>query len=280
MTIKPKLSLLFFVFLNILLVTPSQAQDAWKITKDIPYYETDSIANDPYVKKQCILDIYHSKDTVTAPVVIWFHGGGLTGGKKQIPLGLKKQGLVVVAVGYRLSPKVKAETCIDDATAAVAWVIKHIDSFMGNPKKIFVSGHSAGGYLASMTVMDKSRLAAYDLDANAIAGLIPFSGHAITHFAIRKQRGIEGTQPIIDEFAPLYYVRPDAPPVLLLTGDREKELLGRYEEVAYFYRMLKVAGHQDVTLYELQGYGHQMVAPGLPLLMEFVKRGTNKKVGD
>ncbi|XLS29628.1 alpha/beta hydrolase [Flavobacteriaceae bacterium M23B6Z8] len=271
MSTKSNLSLLFFLCLGILLVAPCQAQESWKITRDILYYENDSVAKDPYVKQQCNLDIYHPTDSLNAPVVIWFHGGGLTSGKKQIPDGLKKQGLIIVGVGYRLSPKVKAESCIDDATAAVAWVLNHINNYNGNTKKVFVSGHSAGGYLAAMTVMDTTRLAAYDLDANEIAGLIPFSGHTITHFTIRKQRGIEGTQPIIDEFAPLFYVRAKAPPILLLTGDREKELLGRYEEVAYFYRMLKVAGHQDVTLYELEGYGHQMVVPGLPLLIEFVK---------
>ena len=105
----------------------------------------------------------------------------------------------VVGVNYRLYPKVKAPGYIEDAAAAVAWVFKNIGSYGGDPGSIFVSGHSAGGYLASMVGFDKSYLAKYDIDAYQIAGLIPFSGHTITHFTVREERGIEGTQPVIDE---------------------------------------------------------------------------------
>jgi hypothetical protein len=116
-------------------------------------------------------------------------------------------------------------------------------------------------------------LAAHDLDADDIAGLIPFSGHTITHFTIRAERGIDGKQPIIDDMAPLYHVRADAPPILLVTGDREQEMLGRYEENAYFWRMLKVVEHPDVELLELDGYNHgQMAEPAHPLLLRFIKR--------
>ena len=72
-------------------------------------------------------------------------------------------------------------------------------------------------------------------------------------------------------------MRKDAPPILLITGDREKELLGRYEENAYLFRMLKVSGHQDVTLFEIDGYGHGMTDPAHPLLLKFVKRMRSKK---
>ena len=64
-----------------------------------------------------------------------------------------------------------------------------------------------------------------------------------------KRNGIEGEQPIIDKYAPLYHVRADAPPLLLITGDRELELLGRYEENTYMYRMMKVAGHNETELW-------------------------------
>jgi hypothetical protein len=59
----------------------------------------------------------------------------------------------------------------------------------------------------------------------------------------RAERGIEGTRPVVDDLAPLYHVRKDAPPLLLITGDRELEMLGRYEENAYLMRMMKVVGH-------------------------------------
>ncbi|MCV9385735.1 alpha/beta hydrolase [Reichenbachiella sp. ABR2-5] len=212
--------------------------------------------------------------------VVWFHGGGITGGNKEIPKRLTEQGIAVVGVNYRLYPKVKAPVYIEDAAAAIAWVFKNIDKYGGDPNKIFLSGHSAGGYLASMVGMDKNYLAAHDIDANSIAGLIPFSGHTITHFTVRQERGIEGTQPVIDSLAPLYHVRADAPPLLLITGDRELELLGRYEENAYMMRMMKVAGHKDTRIYEMDGYGHGMTEPAFPLLIEEMRRVVKMTIED
>lgn len=70
----------------------------------------------------------------------------------------------------------------------------------------------------------------------------------------------------------MYHVRPDAPPLLLITGDRELELLGRYEENAYMMRMMQVSGHKQTRILELDGYGHGMTAPAFPLLLNEVKR--------
>jgi hypothetical protein len=126
-----------------------------------------------------------------------------------------------------------------------------------------------------MVGLDKRWLAAHGIDANALAGLVPFSGQAITHFTIRAERGIPDTRPIIDEYAPVYHVRPDAPPLLILSGDRELELLGRYEENAYFWRMMRLVGHTNTILHEFGGYGHgAMAEPGYPLLLQFVHKAS------
>ncbi|MCH1500549.1 MAG: alpha/beta hydrolase [Akkermansiaceae bacterium] len=251
------------------------AQSEYKIKEDIPYRENTQ-ALDEYQQERCLLDIHYPSSKGFA-TIIWFHGGGLTSGEKSFPKALQNKGHAIVAVNYRLSPKVKVTECLDDAAAAVAWVMKNIRGFGGDRKRIFISGHSAGGYLTSMIGLDSSWLKRHQEDANDIAGLIPYSGHAITHFTIRKERGIAATRPIVDELAPLFHVRKDAPPILLITGDREKELLGRYEENAYLFRMLKVSGHQDVTLFEIDGYGHGMTDPAHPLLLKFVKRIRSKK---
>jgi acetyl esterase/lipase len=251
------------------------AQSEYKIKEDIPYRENTQ-ALDEYQQERCLLDIHHPSSKGFA-TIIWFHGGGLTSGEKSFPKDLQNKGHAIVAVNYRLSPKVKVTECLDDAAAAVAWVMKNIGKFGGDRKRIFVSGHSAGGYLTSMIGLDSSWLKRHQADANVIAGLIPYSGHAITHFTVRKERGIAATRPIVDELAPLFHVRKDAPPILLITGDREKELLGRYEENAYLFRMLKVSGHQDVTLFEIDGYGHGMTDPAHPLLLKFVQRIRSKK---
>ncbi|MDD7887540.1 alpha/beta hydrolase [Flavivirga sp. 57AJ16] len=238
--------------------------------KDIDYYGAE-MKSDDYRETQCKLDIYYPQNEEDVPVVIWFHGGGLTGGQKEIPAALKGAGFCVVGVGYRLSPTVPAKTSIEDAAQAIAWVFENIENYNGSRKKIFVSGHSAGGYLSLMTVMNKEYLNKYGIDSNKIVGLVPFSGHTITHFTIRSESNIPDYQPIIDEFAPLYYIRKDAPSILLITGDRELEMLGRYEENAYFYRMMKVIGHKDIEIFEMDGYNHGMTYPAFPLLVKFIR---------
>ena len=266
-----KIKGLFICFILFSITVFSQ-ETVYKTVENIAYYPEDAEGATAYRNSQSLLDIYYPEGKKDVPVIVWFHGGGLTGGGKEIPQALKDKGYCIVGVGYRLSPQVKAATCIDDATAAIAWVFKNIKKYNGDSNAIFVSGHSAGGYLALMAVMDESRLKAYDIDANDVAGLVPFSGHTITHFTIRAERGIPGEQAIVDEFAPLYYVRDNAPPILLITGDRELEMLGRYEENAYFYRMMKVAGQKDITQYEMQGYGHNMTHPAFPLLINFMEK--------
>lgn len=224
-----------------------------------------------YMKERCRLDIYYPENKNNFSTVVWFHGGGLKAGNKFIPETLKESGFAVVAVNYRFHPKIKSPAYIEDAAAAVAWVFENIGKYGGDDSKIFVSGHSAGGYLTSMIGLDKSYLKMYNIDANSIAALIPFSGHTITHFTIREERGIEGTQVVVDEMAPIYHLRKDAPPLILITGDREMEMLGRYEENAYMYRMMKVIGHENILLYELDGFNHgQMAKPAFYILREYI----------
>ncbi len=280
MEIQMKKLLLMVLLINICVMISSQsakAETKYTTKQNIPYYDDAVNQSDEYIRRRCVLDIYYPQDVKQFATVVWFHGGGLTAGKKHISSALKDKGLCVVAVNYRLSPKVKAAKCIEDSAAAVAWVFKNIHKYGGDPELIFVSGHSAGGYLTSMVGLDKRWLKAQGIDANKIAGLIPFSGHTITHFTVRKERGIKSTRPIIDDMAPLYHVRPDVSPLLLITGDRELEMLGRYEENAYLMRMMKVVGHKDTRLFELDGYGHGMADPAFPLLLREVKRIAKKK---
>ena len=165
----------------------------------------------------------------------------------------------------------------DDAAAAVAWTYKNIAKYNGSRRKIFVAGHSAGGYLLDIIGLDKRWLAKYGVDADSLAALVPFSGQCVTHYNIRKQQGIPPLQATIDQYAPLTYVRADAPPIVIISGDRELELYGRYEEQAYFWRMLKLVGHKDVTLYEMQGYDHgAMPFPAYKILKDHIKRLTEK----
>ena len=240
---------------------------------NLAYRDENSPGWDAYMKERCVLDLYRPKGRKGFSTVVWFHGGGLRSGEKAVPRQLQGQGIAVVAVNYRLFPKVKCPSYIEDAAAAVAWTFRNIGRHGGDVKRIYVAGHSAGGYLTSMVGLDKRWLAVHKIDANAIAGLIPYSGHTITHFTVRKERGIDGKQPILDDMAPLFHVRKDASPLLLITGDRELEMLGRYEENAYMWRMMQVVEHPDTKIMELDGYNHgQMAKPAHPLLLRFIRR--------
>ena len=191
--------------------------------RDISYRSGDQLSD--YTKERCRLDLVHPIGLKDFPTVVWFHGGGLKAGSRSVPTGLQKKGLAVVAVNYRLHPQVSAPTYIEDAAASVAWTLTHIAEYGGDPKRVFVSGHSAGGYLTSMIGYDKRWLVKHGVDADDLAGLIPYSGHTITHFTVRAERGIDGKQPIIDDLAPLFHVRKDAPPTLLVTGGMKRTLI-------------------------------------------------------
>lgn len=256
----------------LLLAATRIAAQEYQTKNNILYRTAEETQADAYINERCRLDVYYPGNVKDFTTVVWFHGGGLEGGEKYIPETWKNKGIAVVAVNYRLHPKVKSPVYIEDAAAAVAWVFNTIEKYGGDPKKIVVSGHSAGGYLASMIGLDKKWLAKYDIDADKIAMLIPFSGHTITHMTIRKERGISDKQPVVDEFAPLWHVRPDAPPLVLITGDRELEMLGRYEENAYMMRMMKIAGHTKTKLYELDGFDHGgMASPAYEILLKEIK---------
>ena len=249
---------------------PGTEQARYQTAGNILYREEPGATDG--MKSACHLDLYYPEGVKGYATVVWIHGGGLTEGSRSIPAKLKNQGFAVAAIDYRLSPGVKSPAYVEDAAAAVAWVFKNIEKYGGSPDRIFLTGHSAGGYLAMMLGLDKHYLAAHGVDANLVAGLIPLSGQAITHFTVRKERGMSDKQPLVDEMAPLYHVRADAPPMLLITGDRELELLGRYEENAYLWRMMKIAGHKATELQELKGLNHGgMVEPSLDLLIPFVQ---------
>ena len=255
------------------IISQAQQRQQYQQVNDIPY----TASADTYAQERCKLDVYYPTNQKDAPVVVWFHGGGIEGGNKHIDQELKNSSLVVVAANYRLLPKAKIDDILDDAAAAVAWTYKNIEKYGGSHRKIFVAGHSAGGYLLDLIGLDKKWLAKYGVDADSLAGLVPFSGQCVTHYNIRKQQGIPPLQATIDQYAPLTYVRPDAPPMVIISGDRELELYGRYEEQAYFWRMLKLAGHKDVTLYEMQGYDHgSMPQPAYKILKDHIRRLTAK----
>ena len=230
-----------------------------------------------YRQKRCKLDVYYPAKAKGFSTVIWFHGGGLEGGEKAIPAELRNKGIAVVTVNYRLSPNVENPAYTIDAAEAVAWVFKNIEKYGGDPAKIFVSGHSAGGYLALMVGFDKKYLEAYGIDADKIKGIIPISAQTNTHYTIRKERGLSIDIPVIDEYAPINRVRKGVAPTMLTTGDRNLELTARYEENLHLKTIMESLDN-PVEFYELQGFDHgTVVAPSCDLMIRFIEKCINKE---
>ncbi len=245
---------------------------------DVSYLEGAALASaDDYRRSQCRLDLRLPEQSGFS-TVIWLHGGGLTSGKRHYPQ-IDEPGVGVVAVSYRLSPAAEHPAYLEDTAAAVAWVLRHIAERGGDPTKVFLAGHSAGGYLAAMVGMDPRWLAAHGHAPKELAGLILVSAQVTTHFHVKKLRGDTGHElrPIIDEFAPLFHVAKDLPPICCILGDRAIEFKNRVEENALFVTSLRNLGHPFVEFHEMGGLDHLSVVRGawivMPAFMERVLRG-------
>ncbi|TDU81857.1 acetyl esterase/lipase [Prosthecobacter fusiformis] len=247
----------------------------YQLDEGIPYQSEEVIAGSDYAKTQCLVDFYHPVGVKDYPTVVYYHGGGLRNGKRSIPKELKERGWGVVGVGYRLHPKVQHPVYIEDAAAALAWTFKNIGKHGGDPKKIFVTGISAGGYLTAMIGLDKSYLAKHEIDADSIAALIPVTGQMITHQTVRLEQGIEPSRfrPTIDRFGPLYHVRKEAPPTYCITGGWGTDMLMRAEENLYFVSMLKLVGHTQHEHVVIEGADHSRCGKECwPHVIHFVEK--------
>lgn len=227
---------------------------------------------DAYRKERCVLDLYYPETDKGFATLVWFHGGGLESGRKEILDGFRRQGFAVAGVNYRLSPKAQCPSYIDDAAQALAWTFDNIEKYGGDPAQIYVAGHSAGGYLTLMLVLAKKYTAQFGLDADRVAKAYPVSGQTATHYTIRKERGLDSRIPVVDSLAPLANLRKEAAPMVLISGDRDLEMMARYEENIYLYSLLKAAGH-DSVLYEMQGFDHvSVLEPAVSIIRTDIKR--------
>lgn len=243
---------------------PVAGKEHYRHLKDISYTAVNE--QDAYRKERCRLDIYYPEDVKEFKTLVWFHGGGLEGGSKGLREEFRNRGFAVVDVNYRLYPKVKCPGYLEDAALAVSWVFNNIAQYGGSPSKIFIGGHSAGGWLTLMLTLDKRWLAEYGIDADRIAKAYPVGGQTMTHFTIKKERGLDVDLPFIDDMAPSFHVRKEGAPLMLITGDRNLEMLARYEENAHLLAILKHFGH-EASLFELEGFDHGNVLSPACLLI-------------
>ena len=201
------------------------------------------------------------------PVLIFFYGGGWAKGSADeygwAARAFASKGFVVVVPNYRKVPHVRFPGFVQDAAEAVRWTADNIGRFGGDPERIAVSGHSAGGYIAAMLTLDPQWLAGAGAMPNAVKAVVgmsgpydfyPYTGRAVAAFSAWPKPA--DTQPIS-------FVRADAPPILLMTGTEDTTV--RPRNARNLSARLKAAG-APVEKKEYAGLGHEDVAMALSLM--------------
>lgn len=248
------------IVLSVFFVAASQvaAADVENVSNITYRTETDSA-----IQNACRLDLCYPKAVTGFPVVVWFHGGGLTGGQRHF-IPLTDSRIAQVAVDYRLmtaTNSVRGEDCIRDAAAAVAWTLRNIARFGGDPKKVYVSGMSAGAYLTMMVGMDRRYLGEHGFSPSDLAGIAPVSGQATKHYNVRRFSGDTSAQfvPVIDALAPLAHVSADLPPIVSICGQPPYEWKCRAEENRLLIASCVALGHKKAMYIELPYTSHGTV---------------------
>jgi acetyl esterase/lipase len=246
-------------------------------------YKSDSAAE--YERERCRLDLYRPDGQTGYPTIVWFHGGGLRNkdaNSTQIEVNLANrfaaEGIAVATVNYRLSPQVSFPAYIEDAAAAVAFVHREIGRHGGEAASVFVSGHSAGGYLTAMLGTDPAYLAKHGLHPSDLAGCLPVAGQMVTHSTIRDERGLPKTQIVVDAAAPLFHSGGDVPPFLCIAGDADLPM--RAAENRLFVAALQANSKRESIYLEVPDRNHGTIAsrisePGDPAaaaMQEFIQR--------
>lgn len=131
------------------------------------------------------LDVYRpSIDTPVEgggyPVVVFFHGGNWTTGErtdyKFVGEALAARGILTVVVGFRPYPQVRYPDFLEDCALSTAWTAKEASSYGGDPRRLYVMGHSSGAYNAAMLALDSRWLSAVGVAPVRLAGWIGLAG--------------------------------------------------------------------------------------------------------
>ena len=214
------------------------------ITRDIAYGD----------KAKQKLDIYVPKNAApNAPVIVFFYGGAWQEGDKADFLfaaqSLASMGAIVVVPNYRVYPEVTFPGFLEDGAAATAWTFKNIATYGGDPKTVFLAGHSAGAYVAIMLALDREYLAKAGVGDAGLAGGIGISG-PYDFLPIHRPdiKPIFEVVPDMDVTQPIHYVRADAPPLLLLAGEADTTV-GAYNSHNLADRMRALGGKVEDHYY-------------------------------
>ena len=145
------------------------------------YRPMPGIAYGPLPRQK--LDIYTpvvAAPTTGWPVVVFFYGGSWNSGEradyKFVAEALASRGVLTIVADYRLFPEVRYPSFLEDSAAALAYGLEHARALGGDPRRVFVMGHSAGGYNAAMLALDPRWLGATGHKPTELAGWIGLAG--------------------------------------------------------------------------------------------------------
>ena len=230
-------------------LTPKDA--ARKPARDIAY------GRDPRQK----LDVYAPERPPAGPmpVVMFYYGGGWNSGsrKEYVWAGqaLASRCFLVVVPDYRVVPEVVYPGFVEDCAAAVRWAQDHAAEYGGDPKRILLTGHSAGAYMALQLALDDDFLRQAGVDYASVKGAVGLSGpYDFYPFDVPSSRDAFASYPDPKATQPIAYAgRPHRPPVLLIQGEKDK-LVGPHNSIN-LDKLLRAAGNPS-TLRLYPGLTH------------------------
>ncbi|ATC63712.1 hypothetical protein CMV30_06960 [Nibricoccus aquaticus] len=194
--------------------------------------------------EKLLLDAYTPDSDGLHPIAILIHGGGWGAGDKGTPKNtngadisswfkpLSDANFTWFSINYRLAPAHRWPACIDDVHTAIRWVKANAAQFKGDPSRIVLFGHSAGGHLAFLAAINPSA----DTKVQAAVGYAPvtdFEQELPTRGGISPSLKNLHNIPaeitpaalkILRDTAPINFIQPKAghPPFLILHGDQDK----------------------------------------------------------
>jgi acetyl esterase/lipase len=204
------------------------------------------------------LDIYVPNGLkAPAPVLLFFYGGSWTTGKRSDYLAFGQafasKGIVTVVADYRLYPQVKYPGFVEDAAGALAWLHAHAKEYGGDTGRIFVSGHSAGGFNAVMLASEPKFIAAQGGTLDWIRGVIGIAG-PYDFLPLTEQTYIDIFHGANNADAmPINHIDGKRPPMLLTNGSADTVVHpGNADRMA---ARLKANG-DEVKVIHYPGVGH------------------------
>jgi acetyl esterase/lipase len=167
-----------------------------------------------------------------APTLIFFHGGYWQMNDKEpytfLGEGVRSAGFDLAMIEYTLAPAARMDQIVGEARSAVAWVIEHAKSNGGDPTRVFVSGHSAGGHLTAMAMTDV-RVAG----GVAISGIYDLEPIRLNY--LNAKLALDAAEAARN--SPILHLPPRAAPLVVTVGLGElPELIRQSEEYAAAWR--------------------------------------------